>query len=144
MKKIIVVMASIIIPLTACADHEYLVEFADLPISAQNFIQKYYNANDIVYVECEHEGMRHEYNVRMRDATEIEFDLHGTLESIDSKMSPLPPGIVPKVVVDYLKLHYAGRYVVKYAIDYRNIEIELDNDLELLFDLEGNFLRMDD
>ena len=43
MKKMLAIVATVIISLTACADNERMVSFADLPAKAQSFVQQYYN-----------------------------------------------------------------------------------------------------
>ena len=43
MKKILAVLATITLTMTACADHNHLIEYSELPVQAQAFIQKYFN-----------------------------------------------------------------------------------------------------
>ena len=40
MKKILAVLATITLTMTACADHNHLIEYSELPVQAQAFIQK--------------------------------------------------------------------------------------------------------
>lgn len=144
MKKLTIIMAALIISLTACADHQHLVEYAALPVQAQKFIQQYFNTADIAYIECERDGMHKEYDVYLKNATEIDFDHQGNLKTIDCQRSPIPDGIVPEAIMAYIRLHYPEQFAVKYSIDYRHQEVELNTDIELEFDLEGNFIRWDD
>ena len=43
MKKLLAVLATITLTLTACADRQHLIEYSELPVQAQAFIQKYFN-----------------------------------------------------------------------------------------------------
>ena len=144
MKKAFAIMATLFIALTACANHEHAIAYSELPAQAQSFIQHHFNVADIAYIEKERDGLLFEFTVYLKNATKIDFDQSGNLESIDCEIYPIPEGIIPEVIANYLKQHYSNHFAVKYSINRHTIEIELGNGLELLFDLEGKFLRIDD
>jgi hypothetical protein len=144
MKKILALMAIITFSLTACADRHQVVGFSEIPVQAQSFIEKYFKTSDVAYIERELEGVHFEYNVYLKNATEIEFDYQGNLKSIDCEISPVPNGIVPDLIVNFVALHYPDYFIVEYAIGHRYVTIELGNGVDLLFDLEGHFVRVDD
>ena len=56
MKKILFILVTITLSLTACADNDQLVEYAELPVVAQTFIRKYFNPSDVSYIEREREA----------------------------------------------------------------------------------------
>ena len=144
MKKILVFIAAVTLSLSACADHEQYVDYSELPILAQTFVTKYFNLTDITYVEREREGLHNEYNVYLQNATKIEFDHQGNLQSIDCHKIAVPEGIVHELITQYVALHHPNSFITEYAIGHRHLQVELNNGLELIFDLEGHFLRMDD
>ena len=144
MKKILFILVTITLSLTACADNDQLVEYAELPVVAQMFIRKYFNPSDVSYIEREREGMHLEYNVYLKDATEIDFDHQGNLQSIDCRRNAVPEGIVPELITSFVSLHHPDQIIVEYAIGYRFLTVEISNGLDLVFDLEGHFVRVDD
>ncbi len=144
MKKMLAIMAIITLSLTACAERQHLVAFTELPVQAQTFVQKYFNLSDVAYIEREREGMHHDYNVHFNNDLEVEFDYQGNLKSIDSEIYPVPNGIVPELITNFVTLHYPNHFIVEYVIGHRNLKVELGNGIELYFDLEGHFLRADD
>jgi hypothetical protein len=144
MKKILTLGVILAISLVACADRIQMVAFNELPVLAQNFIDKYYQRADVTYIEKEIDGLFNEYHVRLNNGTEIEFDQQGNLEHIDCHKSAVPEGIVPQLIVDYVNLHFSNQIIVEYHREDRRQQVELNNGLELVFDREGNFLRMDD
>ena len=99
---------------------------------------------DVTYIEKEIDGIHHEYNVRLNNATELEFDQQGNLEHIDCQRTAVPQGIVPQLIVDYVNLHYSNLFIVEYHKEARRQQVDLNNNMELIFDIEGNFLRIDD
>lgn len=144
MKKMLAIVATVIISLVACADNERMVSFADLPAKAQSFVQQYYNVSDVAHVERERDGWHYDYQVYLKNATELDFDYQGILESIDCKRNPVPEGIVPAAIVNYVQMHYGDLFVVEYVVEHRYLQVELNNGLELVFDHEGRFVRIDD
>ena len=88
--------------------------------------------------------MHNDYNVRLKDGTELDFDYKGNLEEIDCQTKAVPVGIVPEKITSYVSARFADAFIVKYAIDRREQKVELNNSLELEFDKDGNFLRIDD
>ena len=144
MKKALAIMATLFISLTACADREHSITYSELPAQAQSFVQQHFNVADIAYIERERDGIHNEFTVYLKNSTKIDFDQSGNLESIDCEIYPIPEGIIPEVIANYLKQHYSNHFAVKYSINRHTIEIELGNGLELLFNLDGKFLRVDD
>jgi hypothetical protein len=144
MKKMFAIMATLMIAMTACADRHEMVQYTDLPAAAQSFVQKYYSVNDVSYVEQDRDGFNVEYKVYLKNRTEIEFNHQGNLKSIDCQNSSVPEGIVPTIIVSYVNLHHPDMLIVEYHIEHRRLKVELSNGWELIFDLEGNFLGIDD
>ncbi len=144
MKKILAIVATLIISLSASADDERMIAYSNLPIQARSFVQKYFTVSDVARVERERDGLHYDYQVYLKNASEIEFDHHGNLQSIDCKRNAVPEGIVPALIVSFVQTHYPNDVVVEYAINYRSLKTELSNGMELVFDHEGHFIRIDD
>lgn len=143
-KMIIATMAAVMTCLSACADNTQLVTFKELPEKAQTFIETYFHATDVSFIKMERDGFHNDYDVRLNDGTEIDFNHDGSLEEVDCQRNAVPAGIVPQAIVNYTAQHFTNAYIVKYKIDRREQKVELNNSLELEFDLQGNFLRIDD
>ena len=90
MKKILAVLATITLTMTACADHNHLIEYSELPVQAQAFIPKYFNISDVAVIQVEDFGRSREYDIRLKNGTEIDFDYQGNLKSINCEISPVP------------------------------------------------------
>lgn len=144
MKKIFLILATLTCSLLACADHHQLVKISELPAQAQTFIRKFFNDAGISHIERERDGLHYDYSVYLKNATEIDFDHQGNLQSIDCKRNPVPEGIVPELITSFVTLHYPDLFIVEYSIDYRQRNVELNSGLELVFDSEGHFIRIDD
>ena len=144
MKKILFVLLSIVFSLTACADWQNIVGEKELPLQAQTFIKTHFSMDDIALVEVEREKLHIEIQVYLKDGTELDFDMQGNFLGIDCQTREVPAGIVPDVIEEYVKTNYAGLFIMEYNIENRYLQVELNNGLELIFNLEGKFLRVDD
>jgi hypothetical protein len=51
---------------------------------------------------------------------------------------------VQQKIADYISANYPNDSVTEVEIENQKIEVELSSDVELIFDLNGNFLRLDD
>ena len=51
---------------------------------------------------------------------------------------------VQQKIADYINANYPNDSVTEVEIENQKIEVELSSDVELIFDLNGNFLRLDD
>ena len=144
MKKILFVLSTLVLSLTACADWQNRVDNVQLPLQAETFINKYFSADAVIRVELDIEHLHREYDVYLNDGTKIEFDQQGNFLSIDCQTREVPAGIVPDMIMQYIQVHYAQFIVNEYHVETRHLVVELNNDIELIFDLEGNFIRVDD
>lgn len=51
---------------------------------------------------------------------------------------------IQKKIADYISANYPNDSVTEVEIENQKIEVELSSGIELIFDLKGNFLRLDD
>ena len=144
MKKVMFLFASLLLTMNACSSKPQVATFNELPAPAQQFITTYFAQSDIAWIQWERDGMSKEYEVKLNNGTWIEFYSDGALEKIDCKTNAVPAGIVPETVVNYVSTNFPQVVIVKYQIDRRDQEVELNTGLELVFDLNGNFVKIDD
>lgn len=144
MKKMMMILASAVLTLSACASKPQVGTFGELPAAAQTFVTTHFSESDIALILWEQDGLHKEYEVRLNNGTKIEFDGKGQLEKIDSKPNAVPAGIVPVAITTYVSTKFPQAAIVEYSIDRRKQETELSNGLDLVFDLQGNFMHIDD
>lgn len=144
MKKFMAMLATVLLSLSSCSSHSQLGAFNDLPASAQSFVNTYYSESEVAFVKVEGSGLFAEYSVHLNSGVEIEFDHKGNLTEIDCRPSAVPDGIVPQVIVNYVASKFPNAFIVAYHVDRHDQKVDLSNSLELEFDKNGNFLRIDD
>lgn len=139
MKKILVVLLSVM-ALNAYAFADIPVTYEQLPQKAQQFINKHFSSVGFLSAKQD-DG---EYEVMLKDGTKIEFTRQGDWKDVDCHVRAVPAAIVPAAIANYVKANFSSNIITKIEKKYNGYEIELETDLELKFDKNGNFLYADD
>ncbi|MCR4965487.1 MAG: PepSY-like domain-containing protein [Bacteroidales bacterium] len=138
MKKIFLVLLGFI-AINVFASCDKVITVNDLPQQAQQFLKQHFEGIDPVSVRLD-DG---KYEVVLKNGTEIEFSRKGEWRDVDCHTTPVPAGIVPDAIANYVATKFPDNFIVKIDRDNRDYEIELNNDIDLTFDLKGNFLHLD-
>lgn len=119
------------------------VNLSDLPAAALKTINKYYKQDNIASYEIKTVPViGKSYEVKFNDGAEIEFDGEGNWhEWKDAK--GLPKEIVPANIQTYLSKNYASTFATSIDKEAKKIKVELASDIDLEFDGNGNFVRID-
>lgn len=96
--------------LSSC-DDEKKIDFGDLPSEARSFIENYFPSADILSIVQEKENGRKEYQVKLSDGTDMEFDEDGEWTNIECYFSPLPTGILPANVITKVEELHPEAYI---------------------------------
>lgn len=144
MKKFFVILVSTLF-ITACyADDDKVIQPNQLPEKAQQILSENFPDDPVVYVTRDSEIFESTtYDVRLRSGAELDFDSGGEWLSIDTAPRVVPDALIPQNILSYVKQNYPDSTIVKIDRDRRDYELELNTDLELVFDLSGKFLRLD-
>lgn len=117
-----------------------------LPYAAKQFVEKHFPGATILHVENKGSSVTDGtvFDVELSDKTDIDFDKDGEWREISTEGNvAIPADVLPTAVQDYLKANYAGQAIKSVDKDYDVMAVELANDVDLIFDLEGKFLRID-
>ncbi len=96
--------------LSSC-DDEKKIDFGDLPSEARSFIENYFPSADVLSIVQEKEDGRKEYQVKLSDGTDMEFDEDGEWTNIECYFSPLPTGILPANVITKVEELHPEAYI---------------------------------
>lgn len=148
MKKMLFAMfvALLSVNLFACSDDEKeIIEFTLLPQNAKTFINTYFSDKQVSVVYHDKEIGDNDYEVIFADGANVDFDKKGNWTEVEDRDADgVPVAIFPEAIAVYVSANYAGAFVVNVNKDKRDYEVELSNNMDLVFDLDGNFLRLDD
>ncbi|WP_228447875.1 PepSY-like domain-containing protein [Chryseobacterium sp. KBW03] len=116
-----------------------------LPKTAKNFLASHFKgiAVNSAIEDREIYGVD-EYKVYLANGMKMEFDSSGNWKEIDGKHQKVPYGFIPVSIRNYSTKNFPNTYIVKIEKKRWSYKTELSNGLELEFDRNGNFKRIDD
>lgn len=141
MKRLLMLLAVPVLLLSACKK-EKVIDDSDLPREARDFIGTHFSGVTISQSVREWDDSRWKYEVYLSNGTKLEFNHKGEVEEISGN-SALPESALPALIVSYVKTNYPDQYIRKWELESTTQEVTLSNNLELVFDKQGNFLRID-
>lgn len=115
---------------------------AVLPANAKATLNTYFNSKvNHVKIDKNLLGNVEEYDVVLKNGTEVEFDGQGNLREVDAGSNAVPSGLILNPIRDYVKKNCGNKKVVQLEIKKNGYEIELVDGRELTFDRSGKFIK---
>ena len=132
----------------SCSDDddpdEIVISKQDLPEKARLFIDTHFPDLVIQKIDKETEVAGSEYDVKVRDGTEVEFDSKGEWTDVKAAGGEaVPDAIVPTQIKEYVEKTFAGTRIKEISRSLLGWEIELSNDVDVNFDADFNVVRVD-
>lgn len=146
MKKTLLFLfvALLSVSIFSCSDNDEIVGIDAIPAQAKTFLEQYYPSINTSRVEKEGSGSAAKYDVYLADGTEIEFDDVGNWISVDAPAgAAVPAGIVPTPIADFVADTYPNEKINEISRDSRGYEVELTNEVDLIFGPDGTFIRIE-
>ena len=145
MKKLVfsILFMAFALSLDASTDGR-IVGFDRLPQNAQQIIIQHFSKDNVLMVEMDRDGLRTEFEVRLKDGTEIDFDGDGNLKKIDCQERRGPDALVPAEVLAYVNGSYPEAFITEWGRDDGRWKAELNNGLDLMFNRKYQFVGIDD
>lgn len=138
---IVAALASLVV-LASCDNDEKHLDYNELPNVAKSFINNHFGDNEVRSVIKEYDDLTYHYEVYLTDGTKIEFKKNGEWREVENRVEGVPTSILPAGIVSYVQENYGSYFIVSAERD-RQYDIELNNDLDLDFTLDGDFIRID-
>lgn len=129
--------------LASCEDDdEVVVSTTDLPTEITNYVSTHFPDNDILQVTKEKEGDRDAYELTLEGNIDLDFNGNNEITDIDG-ISELPDSVIPTEISQYVDENYPDNAITDWELEDGHQQVELDNRVELEFDPNGGFLRID-
>lgn len=125
--------------------NEVVVNSTTLPTAATALIAAHFPNATIRLVEKQNSVSSNGtlYDVSLSNGFEIDFDTKGNWTEIDGNRQAIPSALIPETINTYVAANYPTLLLTSIDKEKTYYDVELSNDLDLFFDLQGNFLRMD-
>ena len=115
-----------------------------LPAAAQTVVKNDFKS-EISDIEIDKkDGVIIEYEVKLANGMEIEFDTLGVWKEIKAPADgEVPRAMVPDSIMNYVNEKYPEIKVRKIQKESYGYEVDLSNKTELQFDHNGGFIKVD-
>ena len=133
-KLFFIFTATTVMSLSAMAG--VVIQPSGLPKAAQDFIQKSFPNETIIYAEQN----RNDFEAALESGVKIEFFINGEWREIKSPYKPLSQTLLPNAVLNALKQRYPQASILKIQKQYNSYEVSLDNRREVYISNSGEFL----
>ncbi len=110
-----------------------LFSYDVLPEKSVNFINNYFNYDDIVNIYKTNEF----YEVIFNDDIVIHFDLDGYWQEVSGNSSPIPINFIDKKVLDTVRKTNPNAAIIKIKKRWNMYVISLDNYVNIFIDFAG-------
>ena len=128
--------------LSACARGKQPVAFQNLPEMVKSAVLKNYSDTLVQYITWEKTIGKDKYEFLLQDGTKMEYYENGQLHKIKS-LAGVPDVLIPEPVLKYVRATFPHANITEFKSESLSQEVELNNDIELVFNRRGDFLRID-
>lgn len=127
--------------LSACDKDEVIAE-AELPASARDFVATHFPEQTISQVVKDKDRKSVSFDVVLDNGVDLDFNEDGTCTSIEGFVQ-LPDSAIPEDLLAYVNANYPENFIIEWELGGQEQEVQLDSGLELRFNVNGTFLRVD-
>lgn len=126
--------------LVSCAKEINLPE-KKIPEEIKSYITTHFPDCSILKATKDRDENDDMYEVSLSCGVKLEFNKQKNIIDIDG-ISKLPDSVIPAKILSYVTATYPNNYILGWEIQSNNQEVQLDNHLELVFNMSGDFLRI--
>lgn len=146
-KTLIALLLAVVTAVTASAFDKYTINREELPQAAREFLDEHFPKAKVSMIKVDkHLLKKTDYDVKLVNGTKIEFSNSGKWTSVDCKSREVPQAVLLKAIRNYVKKNFPGTFVTSVEKKSSGYEVELNDGIELKFNLLGGFksMKMDD
>ncbi len=120
------------------------VKTVQLPQTSQGFLNTNFSNNTVTNTKVDTKrNVVDEYEVYLDNGVKVEFDRNGNWKEVDGKGTAIPTEFINQNIVSYVNTQYPNAQIYKVEKERKGYEVKLTNGLELKFNHQGAFLRID-
>ncbi len=145
MKGIISIIACICLSFTVMSCEKKIpVLGSELPNEIKVYVEKHFPTDEISFSLKDQDGATLTYDITLKSGTKLEFNRSKEIIEIDGNNKKLPDSVISEKILSYVETMFPGTFVTSWELSGRYQKVELGNSADLIFDLDGNFKRIDD
>ena len=130
-----------LLTMTSC-DKETIISDDELPVEVKQYITTHFPDHPIIQSMIEIDDLTKTYEVVLEGSFTLTFNRKKEIIDIEGR-SKLPDSVIPQKIRQYVNDNYPDNFIIGWELDGKNQQIELNNDLDLEFTMNGDFIRID-
>ncbi|MBR5102274.1 MAG: PepSY-like domain-containing protein [Muribaculaceae bacterium] len=141
MKKFLVLFAALLtLGFSAKADHDQVINFNQLPATAQKMLKQNFSNKVPLIVTMDWD----DYTIVYDSGEKVEFDKEGNWKEIECRSSRVPTDLIPEQIKTHIKNTFPGTTILKIDRNRRGYEVKLNNGLEVEYNRSFQVIDIDD
>ncbi len=143
MKKLtyLAVFFTVLIVFTSC-EKETILETAQTPSEITTYVETHFSTHKILQAVKDVDGVKKTYIITLNGNVLLEFNRKKEIISIDAD-TQLPESVVPIKIKQYVESNFPENVITDWELEDKHQQVGLDNDLDLEFTINGDFIRID-
>ena len=139
--KRLFLLAVVPLLLISC-EKEEILPLTEVSSVISNYTSTHFPDNPIIQSIKDTDGFELSYDIALKGGFFLEFNRKKEVIDIEG-LSKLPDSAIPAKLLEYMPSNYPDNFIIGWELDDRNQQIKLENGLELEFNMNGVFLRID-
>jgi len=149
MKKLVLkltMLLAVAFSVMSC-EKEELIQVENLPTVSTAFLNEHFKDIRVVSVKKETEGLSGvEYDVVLENGVDVKFDSKGEWKEVEARIDTNPlstTSFILAPIVNYVGTEYPSAAINGIEKEKNGFDVELTNGIDLKFNAEGEFQRLD-
>jgi hypothetical protein len=131
----------VLIAVTACRKDE-VKPGENLPSEIKSYISTNFAEQLIIEAKINANDTIKAFEITLDNLTDLEFNNKYEITDIDG-ITKLPDSVISVKIRDYVTLNYPDKFITGWELDEGKQEVELNDSMDLEFDMNNNFLQID-
>lgn len=136
------VFTSMLITLFSSCEKETIIPAGEIPNEINTYISKHFPTSSITQILIDKDLVSKTFDVTITGGISLEFNNKKQIQDIDGS-SVLPDSVIPEKIRQYVSSNYPNNVITNWELEGKNQQIGLNSGLELKFNMNGDFLRID-
>ena len=145
MKKIFSILAlaiATLVGLQSCEKEDVMIPATELPEEVISFLDTHFSGIEIRSVIKDYDNSTYEFEVYLSNGTRIELSRRGEWRNVENHLAGVPHSVIPNKILTYVAENYPDQMIIGIERD-RQIDVELNGGVGLVFSLNEDFVRFD-
>lgn len=135
-------LLAVMVSAAAYAWDKYSINRSDLPQTARDMLEEHFPNSKVSMIKVDNHLLKKtDYDVKLVNGTNIEFNSSGLWTSVDCKSRAVPSGLIIRPIRTYVKNNCGGNKIVRITRKATGYDVGLSGGAELSFNLLGQIKK---